>query len=96
MSNETNNNYAILQKLAKQKVKALICLGKDNSKIKNAFKKSVKVIYDCQSMQEAVSVSFKLASFGDAVLLSPACSSFDLYNNYEERGNDFKKEVKTT
>ena len=47
-------------------------------------------------MQEAVKISFKLASFGDAVLLSPACSSFDLYNNYEERGNDFKKEVKAT
>ena len=93
---DKGNNYEILQKIAKQKVKALICLGKDNSKIKNAFKKFVKVIHDCKSMQEAVKMSFKLASFGDAVLLSPACSSFDLYNNYEERGNDFKKEVKIT
>ena len=86
----------IRAQIAKQKVKALICLGKDNSKIKNAFKKFVKVIHDCKSMEEAVKISFKLSSFGDAVLLSPACSSFDLYNNYEERRNDFKKEVKIT
>ena len=83
-----------MKDLAKTKVKALICLGKDNAKLKTEFKKHIKIIHECDSMQSAVETSFQLASFGDAVLLSPACASFDLYNNFEDRGNDFKREVK--
>ena len=91
---DKGNDYEILKDLTNRKVKALICLGKDNTKLKTEFKKHIKIIHECNSMKSAVEMSFQLASFGDAVLLSPACASFDLYNNFEDRGNDFKREVK--
>ena len=91
---DKGNDYSMLQDLVRQKVKALICLGKDNQRIHEAFDSEVEVIVNTRSMAEAVEVSFHLASKGDTVLLSPACASFDLFKNYEDRGDQFKKAVK--
>jgi len=91
---DKGNDYSMLKSLVKEKVKAIVCLGKDNSKIHAAFKKSVDVIVDTVSAEEAVNVSFKMAKSGDIVLLSPACASFDLFKNYEERGRRFKAAVR--
>ena len=75
-------------------MKAIICLGVDNSKIHKAFSKTVKTIIDSKSMLEAVQTAYFLGKDGDTVLLSPACASFDLFENYEDRGWQFKKYVK--
>ena len=75
-------------------VKAIICLGVDNRKIHEAFGKSVSTIADAGSAAEAVQTAFHFANKGDTVLLSPACASFDLFKNYEDRGNQFKKAVR--
>ncbi len=91
---DKGNDYSMLMPVVKDKVKAIVCLGKDNSKIHKAFDKVVKTIIDTSAMEEAVKASYYLAKNGDTVLLSPACASFDLFENYEDRGRQFKKEVR--
>jgi UDP-N-acetylmuramoylalanine--D-glutamate ligase len=91
---DKGNNYEELVDLVKEKVKAIVCLGLDNKKIIKAFKGSVENIMEAGSAAEAVAMSYKLASKGDAVLLSPACASFDLFQNYEDRGVQFKTAVR--
>jgi UDP-N-acetylmuramoylalanine--D-glutamate ligase len=90
---DKGNDYSPLFQLVGQKVKAVICLGKDNSKILEAFKNRIEVIVETGSMQEALKASSLYAGEGDVVLLSPACASFDLFNNYQHRGNVFKEIV---
>lgn len=91
---DKGNDYTILEELVKTKVKSIVCLGTDNTKIHAAFGAMVPVIIDTDSATLAVEESFKLAAKGDAVLLSPACASFDLFKNYEDRGTQFKEAVK--
>ena len=90
---DKGNDYTEVEDLVKRKVKAIVCLGIDNHKIIDFFKDKKELIYSTSSMEEAVKVSKSLVKFGDAVLLSPCCASFDLFKNYEDRGNQFKKEV---
>ena len=91
---DKGNNYDELVDLVKEKVKAIVCLGADNKKIISAFKKSVETIVEATSASEAVAMSYKLATKGDVVLLSPACASFDLFKSYEDRGVQFKQAVR--
>ncbi|MCX7744835.1 MAG: UDP-N-acetylmuramoyl-L-alanine--D-glutamate ligase [Flavobacteriales bacterium] len=91
---DKGNDYSILVPLVKEKVKAIICLGKDNEKLKAAFGDMVETLVETQSMQEAVKAGYYLGKKGDVVLLSPACASFDLFENYEDRGHQFKKFVR--
>src|SRR5476651_1680091 len=91
---DKGNDYTMLKSLVKQKVKAIVCLGKDNKAIHAAFKDVIEIIINTSSAAEAVQVSYHLASKGDTVLLSPACASFDLFKNYEDRGTQFKAAVK--
>lgn len=91
---DKGNDYSALYDLVKQKVKAIVCLGKDNQKIISAFSGMDKEIVDTKSMDEAVRNAYFLAQKGDTVLLSPACASFDLFKNYEDRGNKFKEAVR--
>ena len=91
---DKGNDYDMLKGLAADKVKAIVCLGKNNAKIHEAFGDCVTDIVDTTSMEDAVKTAYYLARNGDAVLLSPACASFDLFENYEDRGNQFKKEVR--
>lgn len=91
---DKGNDYAELLSLVQEKVKVLICMGKDNEKLKKAFHGFIPTIIETDSMQEAVQSAYFLSKKGDAVLLSPACASFDLFANYEERGDMFKNEVK--
>jgi UDP-N-acetylmuramoylalanine--D-glutamate ligase len=91
---DKGNDYSMLLDLVKEKVKAIVCLGKDNSKIIAAFEGKVKEIVDTKSMEEAVRSAYFLAKKGDTVLLSPACASFDLFKNYEDRGHKFKEIVR--
>lgn len=83
----------MLRDLVKQKVKAIICIGKDTSRIHDAFEDEVDVIVNSASMDDAVQIASHLAKKGDTVLLSPACASFDWFKNYEERGDKFKDAV---
>ena len=92
---DKGNDYNDLLPLVREKVKAIVCLGVDNEKIKNTFGNVVDMIVETAGAEEAVKVSHKLAERGDAVLLSPACASFDLFENYEDRGRQFKKAVKS-
>ncbi|NLN31560.1 MAG: UDP-N-acetylmuramoyl-L-alanine--D-glutamate ligase [Bacteroidales bacterium] len=91
---DKGNDYSELFEVVRQKVKAVVCLGKDNAKIINAFSDKVKTIIEAASMEEAVRSSYYLAGKGDTVLLSPACASFDLFINYEDRGRQFKAAVR--
>ena len=91
---DKGNDYSMLYDLVRNKVKAIVCLGKNNKKLHDAFEGIVKNIVDTSSMEEAVKAAYYLARNGDSVLLSPACASFDLFDNYEDRGNQFKKEVR--
>lgn len=90
---DKGNDYTEIEELVKKKVKAIVCLGIDNSKIIDFFQGKTELIYSTSSMAEAVKVSKSLAVKGNTILLSPACASFDLFDNYEDRGNQFKKEV---
>jgi len=91
---DKGNDYEELLSLVNEKVKAIVCLGVDNEKIKNAFGNVVDIIVETAGMQEAVKVAYKLAERNDTVLLSPACASFDLFTNYEDRGRQFKEAVR--
>ena len=90
---DKGNDYTSLLPLVHEKVKAIITIGKDNSKIHDAFGSIVDTIIDTEEMSEAVLSAFYLGQPGDMVLLSPACASFDLFENYEDRGNKFKRAV---
>jgi UDP-N-acetylmuramoylalanine--D-glutamate ligase len=91
---DKGNDYSLLNDLVKEKVKAIVCLGKDNSKIVAAFKDAVDIIVETDNANDAVAASYKIGKKGDVVLLSPACASFDLFQNYEDRGMQFKRAVK--
>jgi len=91
---DKGNDYSELFQVVRQKVKAIVCLGKDNKKIIEAFKDKVSTIIETTSMEEAVRSSYYLAKKGETVLLSPACASFDLFMNYEDRGRQFKAAVR--
>lgn len=91
---DKGNDYNELLELVKNRVKAIICLGKDNRKIIEAFKDVVEVIVETDTASDAVAASYKLGKKGDVVLLSPACASFDLFENYEDRGMQFKGAVR--
>ncbi len=91
---DKGNDYEMLKDLVKSKVKAIVCLGKDNKRIHEAFEDDVDIIVNTFSAHEAVQMAYYLAKKGDTVLLSPACASFDLFTSYEDRGNQFKKAVK--
>ncbi len=90
---DKGNDYTEIEELVKRKVKAIICLGLDNEKIINFFEGKKELIYSTSSMEEAVKISKSVAQKGDTVLLSPCCASFDLFENYEDRGNQFKEQV---
>jgi len=91
---DKGNDYSLIVDLVKEKVKAIICLGTDNRKIHEAFGNIISPIINTVGAAEAVHAAFHFAAKGDVVLLSPACASFDLFKNYEDRGNQFKKAVK--
>ncbi|WP_418499054.1 UDP-N-acetylmuramoyl-L-alanine--D-glutamate ligase [Flagellimonas sp.] len=91
---DKGNDYAELMPLVREKVKAIICLGMDNTKLKESFGNVIDLMVETYSMEEAVKVAYKVAERGDAVLLSPACASFDLFKNYEDRGDQFKAAIK--
>jgi UDP-N-acetylmuramoylalanine--D-glutamate ligase len=90
---DKGNDYNLIKAEVQKKVRALICLGKDNEKLRKAFGGVVPVIEETQSVKELVRIALKLAQHGDVVLLSPACASFDLFKNYEDRGNQFRVAV---
>lgn len=92
---DKGNNYKELYPFVNEKVKAIICLGVDNSKIIDAFNGMVDIMVETQFMSEAVKIAYKIAEAGDNVLLSPACASFDLFENYEDRGRQFKEAVRS-
>lgn len=90
---DKGNDYTEIENLVKRKVKAIVCLGIDNQKIIDFFKDRKELIYDTSSMEDAVKIAKSIAQDGDTVLLSPCCASFDLFKNYEDRGEKFKEEV---
>lgn len=91
---DKGNDYGELLELVKDKVKAIICLGKNNEKIIEAFKEHIQIIEEAGSASEAVKKAYEIGQKGDTVLLSPACASFDLFENYEDRGHQFKSAVR--
>ncbi len=91
---DKGNDYSLLEDLVKEKVKAIVCMGIENRKIHEAFGGIVPLMVNTDNAKDAVQSAFHFASKGDVVLLSPACASFDLFKNYEDRGNQFKKAVK--
>ena len=91
---DKGNDYEELLPYVNEKVKAIICLGRDNEKIKEAFSNVIDLIVETKGAEEAVKVAYKIAEKGDNVLLSPACASFDLFKNYEDRGRKFKEAVR--
>ena len=91
---DKGNDYNEIKELVKEKVKVIVCLGESSKKIQKYFKKIVNKIETASSMQEAVRVSYSLGDKGDVVLLSPTCASFDLFDNFEHRGQEFKNQVR--
>ena len=91
---DKGNDYNEIKELVKEKVKVIVCLGESSKKIQKYFKKIVNKIETASSMQEAVKASYSLADKGDVVLLSPTCASFDLFDNFEQRGQEFKNQVR--
>lgn len=91
---DKGNDYSMLNELVKEKVKAIICLGADNKKIIKAFGGMVETILEANTAKQAVAQAYKLGKKGDTVLLSPACASFDLFEDYEDRGTQFKEAVR--
>jgi len=91
---DKGNDYSFIIDLVKEKVKAIVCLGVDNRKIHEAFGKHVELMINTNNAKDAVQFAFHFATKGDVVLLSPACASFDLFKNYEDRGKQFKEAVK--
>ena len=91
---DKGNDYDELMPLVQEKVKAIVCLGKDNKKIIDAFKDVVENIVETESPMDAVGYAYQLAKKDETVLLSPACASFDLFENYEDRGQQFKNAVR--
>jgi UDP-N-acetylmuramoylalanine--D-glutamate ligase len=91
---DKGNDYSLLTELVKEKVKAIVCMGAENRKIHEAFGDIMPLMVNTENAKDAVSAAFHFASKGDVVLLSPACASFDLFKNYEDRGNQFKQAVK--
>ncbi len=91
---DKGNDYSILKEMVKEKVKAIVCMGTENRKIHEEFGDVVSLMVNTESAQEAVQAAFHFANKGDVVLLSPACASFDLFKNYEDRGIQFKQAVK--
>ena len=90
---DKGNDYSLIRSLVKEKVKAIVCMGVDNRKIHEAFQSDVPLMVNTSSAQEAVKAAFHFSDKGDVVLLSPACASFDLFKNYEDRGKQFKEAV---
>lgn len=90
---DKGNDYSVLEPIVKKKVKGMICLGTDNAKLHSAFGKNVDILVNVTNMNDAVRMAYHLGDAGDVVLLSPACASFDLFENYEDRGNKFKEAV---
>ncbi len=90
---DKGNDYTLIKNLVNKRVKAIICLGKDNEKLHEAFASEVGYIVDTQNMQQAVQMAYNITDKGDVVLLSPCCASFDLFENYEDRGKQFKRNV---
>ena len=91
---DKGSDYSEIEPLAREKVSAIVCMGKDNEKIKDFFAGKVPVIADTHSVEDAVRTSAELAKAGETVLLSPCCASFDLFKSYEDRGRQFKEQVK--
>jgi len=91
---DKGNDYSAIRDLVKEKVKAIICLGVDNAPIQEALSNDTPIMVDTRNMKDAVQAAFQHAAKGDVVLLSPACASFDLFKNYEDRGKQFKEAVK--
>lgn len=91
---DKGNDYEMLKELVADRVKAIVCLGKDNEKIHEAFEGVIETIVDTDNASDAVNMAYQLSQKGDTVLLSPACASFDLFDNYEDRGQQFKKAVR--
>jgi len=92
---DKGNDYSMLTELVQNRVKAIVCLGTDNKKLIKAFKEIVPVIVEAASADEAVQTAYRLGKKGDTVLLSPCCASFDLFENYEDRGRQFKASVRS-
>ena len=91
---DKGNDYDSMKELVKEKVKAIVCMGTENLKIHEAFGDIVSLIVNTENAKDAVQAAFHFATKGDVVLLSPACASFDLFKNYEDRGIQFKQAVK--
>ncbi len=91
---DKGNDYSLIKDLVKEKVKAMVCMGTDNRKIHEAFGNEVELIVNTNNAKDAVQSAFHFANKGDVILLSPACASFDLFKNYEDRGRQFKNAVK--
>jgi UDP-N-acetylmuramoylalanine--D-glutamate ligase len=91
---DKGNDYNELSALVDEKVKAIICLGENNEKIKEAFESKVETLVEARNAVEAVAYAYRLARKEESVLLSPACASFDLFESYEDRGNQFKQAVR--